>query len=103
MQGFNTIHIFGFGTVQIISPTVNKSVPASGLNALAAFITFVQSLKPSDVLSTTYHSININYGIDVRYLGRCTSNKTDKLSFSVKWADVDLNLLEALINQIISA
>lgn len=103
MTSFTTIHIFKVGIVQIISSTLNKSVPATGLTALTPFVSSIQLLKPADVVVTPYHVIHINYGNDIRYLGSCTKNKADKLSFSVKWVDINMDLLDTLVSQIISA
>lgn len=100
MTEFNTIHVFGFGTAQIISKDVNKQVPASGLTSLAAFVDHVKTFVPKDVVLTDYHVIHIFNNMDVRYLGKATKNNGEKTTFSVKLADVDAALLAALVDEI---
>lgn len=103
MPPFNIIHIFWFGTAQIISDANNKSISSKGLATLAPFVANIVSFRPSGIAITDYHAINIVDGMEVRYLGRCTRTKTDKLSYVVKWSDIDQTLLSALVNEIIAS
>lgn len=91
---FDTIHIFGFGTVQL----ADKQVPATSLTKLSAFVEHIKSFR--DVVDANYHVIHVFNNSDVKYLGRCTSNRTDKISFQVKWADVNKSLLSDLVDEI---
>ena len=100
MTAFSTIHLFGFGTAQIISKDVNKQVPSSGLTKLTAFVDHIKTFKPANVVLTDYHVIHIFNDMDVRYLGKGTDKKDDKTAFSVKWADVNQALLTDLVDEI---
>lgn len=99
MTAFNTIHLFGFGTAQIIGIDVNKQVSSAGLTKLAAFIDYIKTFKPADVVAADYHVVHIFENMDVRYLGK-TNNKDDKTAFSVKWADVGKSILGELVDEI---
>ena len=102
MTAFSTIHLFGFGTAQIIGKDVNKQVPAAELTKLADFVDHVKTFKPTDVTLTDYHVIHIFNDMDVRYLGKKGdgSPMETKVSFSIKWADVDQAKLTALVDEI---
>ena len=102
MSAFNTIHLFGFGDAQIIGKDNNGTVKSDTLTTLAAFVDHVKTFKPEDVVLTDYHVIHIFDGLSVRYLGKGTSNRTDKTNFSVKVSEVDQNLLNNFINELIS-
>ena len=104
MTTFNTVHIFGFGSSQIISDTVNKQTPNSGLTSLAAFVAHVISFKPEDVTQTDYHAIHIFNDYEVRYLGTApkVGGKPVKDSWSIKWDKLDLSIVGALIDEIAS-
>ncbi len=100
MIAFSVIHIFRFGTAQIVSDVLGKQVPVSGLANLDTFVSHIKGFKPEGVVDTPYHVIHVFNGREVRYLGKCTDNKMDKLSFSVKWSDVNISLLESVVNEI---
>ncbi len=102
MIPFDVIHIFRFGTAQIVGKNLGKQVPVSGLVNLAAFVAHLKSFKPLGVVDTPYHAIHIFNGKEVRYLGKCTDNMKDELSFSVKWSDIDIPLLASLVNEVVS-
>lgn len=90
---WNTIHIFGFGTTQLITKESNKQVPSSALTTLNAVIENVYSLKPTDVVaSTEFHAINMFNDMKAVVLPK---NKDSK-AFDVKFEDLDATLIEAL-------
>lgn len=102
MTAFSTVHLFGFGTAQIIGKDVNKQVPFTALTKLTAFVDHVKTFKPADVTLTDFHVIHIFENMDVRYLGKKADGQPmeAKTSFSVKWADVDAVKLGALVDEI---
>ena len=57
---WNTVHIFGFGTVQAISDTQNVQAPISAFQAeVDAVVDDVWAGKPADYTGPkTYHAIN---------------------------------------------
>ena len=109
MVAFNTVHVFGFGSSQFISATVNKQVASSSLATLPAFIAYVKSTKPSDITLTDFHAIHIFDNFEVKYLGvdKDSSGATlpagTKTSWSVKWSALDLTTLEAFVAELATA
>ena len=99
---FNTVHVFGFGTSQLITETVNKKTPSSGLTTLDSFVAHIVTFKPEDIALTDYHVIHVFNNYEVRYLGSALKSGFGgtKDSWSVKWADLDLAIVGALIDEI---
>jgi len=91
---WNTIHIFGFGTVQVISDTQNVQVPIADVQAEAqAVIDNVWANKPADYTGPkTYHAINNFNTLFTDWL----PNSPDAQSFRVEAANLDQTLLDAL-------
>ena len=103
MKQFSTIHIFGYGETQIIGETNNGKIPSSSLTTLVSFVDHVKTFLPeSGVTLTDYHVIHIFEGSDVRYLGVGTEDRKEETSFSVKYDQIDITLLDALVNEVIS-
>ena len=99
------MHVFGFGTAQIIGKDLNKQVPVSGLTTLAAFVAHIKTFKPADVTLEDYHVIHIFNNLDARYLGNSVPNQPDgtKTSWTVNWAQLDLAIVGALVDEIAAA
>lgn len=91
---WNTIHIFGFGTVQVISDTQNVQAPISAVQAdVDAVVDNVWSKKPADYTGQkTYHAINNFNELFSDWLPKEDGVK----SFRVQAADLDQALLDAL-------
>lgn len=91
---WNTVHIFGFGTVQVISDTQNVQVAIADVQAEAqAVIDNVWAGKPEGYTGTkTYHAINNFNGLFSDWL----PNSPDAQSFRVEAANLDQALLDAL-------
>jgi hypothetical protein len=91
---WNTIHIFGFGTVQVISDTQNVQVPIADVQTEAqAVIDDVWANKPEDYTGPeTYHAINNFNNLFSDWL----PNSPDAKSFRVEAANLDQSLLDAL-------
>lgn len=93
-NAWNTIHIFGFGTVQVISDTQNVQAPIADVQAEAqAVIDNVWAGKPEGYTGPkTYHAINNFNGLFSDWL----PNSPDAQSFRVEAANLDQSLLDAL-------
>jgi hypothetical protein len=91
---WNTIHIFGFGTVQVISDTQNVQAPMSAVQTQAdAVIDDIWGKKPADYTGQkTYHAINNFNELFADWLPKEDGVK----SFRVQAADLDQVLLDAL-------
>jgi hypothetical protein len=100
MSNFTTLHIFKFGTIQLIKDEQNFSVNSADLSSLNTFINAIKNLKPKDVILTDYHSINIFNEHRIDYNGVQTQNISDKTSFLIKWVDIPLDSLNILISEI---
>ena len=73
---WGTIHIFGFGTTQLIGKDLNKQVPSTEL--------------------TTLNAINLFNDMNASWLPK---TKEDK-GFRVDFKDLDITLIDALIVEI---
>ena len=94
---WGTIHIFGFGTTQLIGKDLNKQVPSTELTTLNAVIQNVYSLTPTDIVtSTDFHAINLFNDMNASWLPK---TKEDK-GFRVDFKDLDITLIDALIVEI---
>jgi hypothetical protein len=93
-NAWNTIHIFGFGTVQVISDTQNVQIAIADVQAEAqAVIDNVWAGKPEGYTGPkTYHAINNFNGLFSDWL----PNSPDAQSFRVEAANLDQSLLDAL-------
>jgi hypothetical protein len=91
---WNTIHIFGFGTVQAISDTQNVQAPIAAFQAeVDAVVDDVWAGKPADYTGPkTYHAINNFNTLFSDWL----PNSPDAQSFRVEAANLDQALLDAL-------
>jgi hypothetical protein len=103
MKQFSTIHVFGYGETQIIGETNNGKVQSSELTSLTAFVDHIKTFLPATgVTLTNYHVIHIFEGSDVRYLGVGTEDRKEETSFSVKYDQIDIVILDTFVNEIIS-
>lgn len=100
MSTFNTIHVFGFGKVQVVSEN-GGTVDASAVTSLAAFVDHVKSFKPADVILSDYHVIHIFNNFEVKYLGKTDGDFKVKNSFSVKLAQLDATIYNNFVNEVI--
>ena len=103
MKQFSTIHIFGYGETQIIGNDNNGKVQSSELTNLVVLVDHIKTFLPENgVTLTDYHVIHIFEGSDVRYLGVGTEDRKEDTSFSVKYDQINLTLLDTLVNEVIS-
>ena len=100
MATFNTIHIFGFGVVQVIGNNLNIQVPISSVQSEAnACIDNVWSTKPSGNNTTKeYHAINVFDNMFADW----QSKIKDEEGFRTKYTELDASLFEALAQAVIS-
>jgi len=84
---FNTIHIFAFGTVQVITDTQNVQANVSDFQALVdACVEDVWANKPVDYAGPKeYHAINTFYDLFSDWL----PNQPEAKSFRVEYKDLD--------------
>jgi hypothetical protein len=94
MSNWNTLHIFGFGTVQAISDTENVQAPIEAVQADAdAVIDNIWANKPEGYTGPkTYHAIN---NFNTSFSDWLPSSR-DAESFRVEAANLDQALLDAL-------
>lgn len=99
-NAWNTIHIFGFGTVQVISDTQNVQAPIADVQAEAqAVIDNVWAGKPVGYTGPkTYHAINNFNGLFSDWL----PNSPDAQSFRVEAANLDQTLLDTLAASVLA-
>ena len=103
MKKFSTIHVFGYGETQIIGNENNGKIQSTELINLTDFVNHVKTFLPATgVTLTDYHVIHIFEGSDVRYLGVGTEDRKEETSFSVKWEELNLSILDVLVDEIIS-
>lgn len=99
-NSWNTLHIFGFGTVQAISDTQNVQAPISAFQAeVDAVVNDVWANKPAGYAgSKSYHAINNFNGLFSDWL----PNEPNVDSFRVQAADLDQSLLDALATSVLT-
>ena len=97
-QTWNTLHIFGFGTVQAISDTQNVQAPISAFQAkVDAVVNNVWSKRPQGYAGQkTYHAINNFNTLFSDWL----PNQPNAESFRVQAEDLDQALLDDLANSV---
>ena len=99
-NSWNTLHIFGFGTVQAISDTQNVQAPISAFQAqVDAVVDDVWANKPEGYAGPkTFHAINNFNGLFSDWL----PNEPNVDSFRVQAADLDQALLDGLAAAVLS-
>jgi hypothetical protein len=97
---WNTLHIFGFGTVQAISDTQNVQAPIAAFQAdVDAVVDNVWAGKPEGYTGTkTFHAINNFNTLFSDWL----PNEPNVDSFRVQAADLDQALLDKLATEVLA-
>jgi len=100
MSTFNTIHIFGFGVVQVIGKDFNVQTAISNVQVQAdACIDNVWSKKPADNTSTKeYHAINVFNNMFADWQPKVNVEK----GFRTKYDQLNSSLFDALANSIMA-
>lgn len=99
-NSWNTLHIFGFGTVQAISDTQNVQAPISAFQAeVDAVVDDIWNNKPDGYAGPkTFHAINNFNGLFSDWL----PNQPDAQSFRVQADDLDQDLLNNLAESVLA-
>lgn len=99
MATYSTIHIFGFGVVQVIGEGFNYQVQSSLVQMeLDPCINNVYDNKPIDnTTPKTYHAINVFNNMFSDWLPK----EKDKEAFRVEFSNLDPTLFEALAQAVI--
>jgi len=101
MADFNTIHIFGFGDVQLIAKDNNKTKKYADLTKAKAVVDKIYALKPEDYEGTAdYHAINIFSDMFADFQPKGVEGQKPIKGFRVKYEDIDAKSLTALINEL---
>jgi len=99
MSVFNTIHIFGFGVVQVIGKNFNVQAPISSVQSQAdACIDNVWSKVPSPPIQKQYHAINVFNDMFADWQSKIKGEK----GFRTEYKDLDASLFDALAQAVIS-
>jgi len=99
-NSWNTLHIFGFGTVQAISDTQNVQAPISAFQAeVDAVIDDVWANRPEGYAGPkSFHAINNFNTLFSDWL----PNQPNTESFRVQAADLDQELLDNLAEGVLA-
>lgn len=100
MSTFNTIHIFGFGKIQVVKEN-GSTVDSSAVTSLGAFLDHIKGFKPAGVTLSDYHVIHIFNKSDIKYLGKSDGNFKIKNNFNVKLSEVDATIYNNFVNEVI--
>lgn len=94
---YNTLHIFGYGEIQVITDTENKKVPTEDCPSVQAVVDMVYALKPKgNTAGTDYQNVTIIKDIYGSY------SAIDG-SFRVDYSELDVALIDQLVEEIQSA
>ena len=103
MADFNTIHIFGFGDVQIISKDKSVTKKYSDLTKVKAVVDKIYALKPVDYAGTDdYHAINIFSDMFADFQPKGVEGQPRVKGFRVKYNDIDAKAINALVAELLA-
>jgi hypothetical protein len=99
MANWNTLHIFGFGDVQVITKDGGATKKASDLTTLQPVVDNVWSKKPTDSPITTkeYHAINIFEGMFADWQTKVPKEK----GFRTEYYKLDNSLIQQLVDEVL--
>ena len=100
MANWSTLHIFGFGDVQVITNDGGATKKASDLTALQPVVDNVWSTKPADstLTSEEYHAINIFEGMFADWQPK----EPKAEGFRTQYADLDATLIQTLVDEVLA-
>jgi hypothetical protein len=99
MSNWSTLHIFGFGDVQVISKDGGATKKAATLTKLQSVIDNVWSTKPIDNTSTKqYHAINIFEGMFADWQTKVPKEK----GFRTEYSKLDNSLIQQLVDEVLA-
>lgn len=103
MADFNTIHIFGFGDVQLISKDKSVTKKYTDLTKAKAVIDKIYALKPEDYAGTEqYHAINIFSDMFADFQPKSIEGQPPIKGFRVKYEDIDAKSINALVTELMA-
>jgi hypothetical protein len=103
MAEFNTIHIFGFGDVQLISKDKSVTKKYSDLTKVKAVADKIYSLKPADYAGLEdYHAINIFSDMFADFQPKGVEGQPRVKGFRVKYKDIDAKAINALVAELLA-
>ena len=103
MADFNTIHIFGFGDVQIITKEKSVTKKYADLTKAKAVVDKIYALKPSDYTGTAdYRAINIFADMFADFQPKPSVGVELTKGFRVKYEDIDAKAINALVTELLA-
>lgn len=99
-MNFNTLHIFNFGKAQLIGENFNKTVELSELTDAQNFIDSVLSQKPQNFVNENLHILHVFNNLKAVYVS--VTDTTNSSQFSIEWENLNLNLLQSVVDEILS-
>jgi uridylate kinase len=94
---YNTLHIFGYGEIQVITDTENKKVATDLIVGVQLVVDDIYSKKPSDNPATNqYRTITILNDMFADY------SDEDGNSFRVDYSELNAALIDALVEQVLN-
>ena len=103
MADFNTIHIFSFGDVQIITKEKSVTKKYSTLTKAKAVVDKIFALKPADYTGTAeYHAINIFSDMFADFQPKAIAGEKPIKGFRVKYEDIDAKAINALVTELLA-
>ena len=103
MADFNTIHIFGFGDVQIITKDKSVTKKYADLTKAKAVIDSIYALKPADYNGTEdYHAVNIFSGMFADFQPKGLQAQQPIKGFRVKYEDITAAAVDALVTELLA-
>jgi hypothetical protein len=98
MANWNTLHIFGFGDVQVITKDGGATKKASTLTTLQAVIDNVWNKKPADnKIAKEFHAINIFENMFADWQPKEPNVK----GFRTSLVDLNTTLIQALVDEVL--
>lgn len=94
---WNTLHIFGYGEVQLIGKDLNKKVATTALTKVQAVVDNVYSFKPEGNTATEeYHAINIFNDMFADW----QTKQIDVKGWRTQYAELNAVAIEELVAEI---
>ena len=99
MANWSTLHIFGFGDIQVIAKDGGKTKKATDLTKLQEVIDLVWAQKPSDNTGTKqHHAINIFKGMFADWQSKVKGEK----GFRAQYDKLAADKIEALVDEVLA-
>ena len=98
MSNWSTLHIFGFGDVQVITKDGGATKKSATLTKLQAVIDNVWSTKLDNTSTKQYHAINIFEGMFVDWQTKVPKEK----GFRTEYSKLDNSLIQQLVDEVLA-